>query len=115
VARVGDPADVRSGNALAAFVGAVPGLRQSGKRQGHRAGLHALGHGRLRAQLWMPALSAVRFDPWVRAYYQRLIARGTLPTVALVAAMRKLLLAIYSVAKSRRPFVPHLTPQEMLA
>jgi hypothetical protein len=26
--------------------------------------------------------------------------------------MRKLLLAIYSVAKSGRPFVPHLTPQE---
>jgi transposase len=112
VARVGDPADFRSGNALAAFVGAVPGLRQSGKRQGHRAGLHPLGHGRLRAQLWMPTLSAVRFNPWLRAYYQRLIARGKLRKVAVVAAMRKLLLAVYSVAKSRRPFVPHLTPQE---
>jgi transposase len=70
VARVGDPADFRSGNALAAFVGAVPGLRQSGKRQGQRAGLHPLGHGRLRAQLWMPTLSAVRFNPWLRAYYE---------------------------------------------
>lgn len=112
VARVGDPADFRSGNALAAFVGAVPGLRQSGKRPGHHAGLHPLGHGRLRAQLWMPTLSAVRFNPWLRAYYQRMIARGKLRKVAAVAAMRKLLLAVYSVAKSRRPFVPHLTPQE---
>jgi transposase len=112
VARVGDPANFRSGNALAAFVGAVPGLRQSGKRQAYRAGLHPLGHGRLRAQLWMPTLSAVRFNPWLRAYYQRLIARGKLRKVAVVAAMRKLLVAIYSVAKSRRPFVPHLTPQE---
>lgn len=112
VARVGDPAAFRSGTALAAFVGAIPGLRQSGKRQGHRAGLHPLGHGRLRAQLWMPTLSAVRFNPWLRAYYQRLLARGKLPKVALVAAMHKLLLAIYSVAKNRRPFVPHLTPQE---
>jgi transposase len=40
------------------------------------------------------------------------IGRGKLRKVALVAAMRKLLVAIYSVAKNRRPFVPHLSPQE---
>lgn len=111
VATIGDPANFRSGGALAAYVGAVPGLRLSGKRQGRHAGLHPLGHGRLRAQLWMPTLSAVRFNPWLRAYYQRLIARGKLPKVAVVAAMHKLLLAVYSVAKHRRPFVPNLTPQ----
>ncbi len=112
IAKLGDPADFRSAGALAAFIGAVPGLRQSGKRQGQRAGLHPLGHGKLRAQLWMPTLSAVRFNPWLRAYYERLIARGKLRKVAIIAAMRKLLVAIYSVAKARRPFVPHLTPQE---
>ncbi len=112
VARVGDPAAFRSAGALAAFVGVVPGLRQSGKRQSQRAGLHPLGHGRLRAQLWMPTLSAIRFNPWLRAYYERLIARGKVRKVAVVAAMRKLLGAIYSVAKSRRAFVPHLSPQE---
>ena len=112
VARVGDPAAFRSAGALAAFVGAVPGLRQSGKRQSQRAGLHPLGHGRLRAQLWMPTLSAIRFNPWLRAYYERLIARGKVRKVAVVAAMRKLLGAIYSVAKNRRAFVPHLSPQE---
>jgi len=112
VATLGDPAHFRSGGALAAYVGAVPGLRLSGKRQGRHAGLHPLGHGRLRAQLWMPTLSAVRFNPGLRAYYQRLIARGKLPKVAVVAAMHKLLLAVYSVAKHRRPFVPNLTPQE---
>jgi len=115
VARVGDPADFRSAGALAAFVGAIPGLRQSGKRQGQRARLHPLGHGRLRAHLWMPTLSAIRFNPWLRASYERLIARGKLRKVAVVAAMRKLLLAIYSVAKHRRPFVPHLNPQEVPA
>jgi len=115
VARVGDPAEFRSAGALAAFMGAVPGLRQSGKRQGHRAGLHPLGHARLRAQLWMPTLSAVRCNPWLRAYYQRLLARGKPRKVAVMAAMRKLLIAVYSVATHRRPFVPHLTPQEMLA
>ena len=41
--------------------------------------------------------------------------RGKLPKVALIAAVHKLLLAIYSVAKHRRPFVPHLTVQGVQA
>jgi hypothetical protein len=45
-------------------------------------------------------------------YDEGLLARGKLRKVALVAAMRTLLLAVYSVAKHRRPFVPHLIPQE---
>ena len=65
-----------------------------------------LGHARLRAALWMPTLTAVRKNPWLRAYYERLRARGKLPKVALVACMHKLLFAVYSVAKHRRPFVP---------
>ena len=56
----------------------------------------------------MPTLTAVRSNPWLRAHYQRLRARGKLPKVALVACMRKLLLAVYSVAKHRRPFVAQL-------
>src|SRR3989304_10128692 len=60
---------------------------------------------------WMPTLVAVRTNPWLRAYYARLRARGKLPKVALIAALHKLLFAVYSVAKHRRPFVPHLTVQ----
>jgi transposase len=60
----------------------------------------------------MPVLAAVRKNPWLRAYYEGLIARGKLPKVALVAAMRKLLHAVYSVATHRRPFVPHLPLNE---
>ena len=60
----------------------------------------------------MPVLSAVRCNPWLRAYYERLIARGKLPKVALIAAMRKLLHAVYTVATHRRPFVPHVVAQE---
>ena len=56
----------------------------------------------------MSTRSAVRNNPWLRAHYQRLLARGKLPKVALVACMHKLLFAIYSVAKHRRPFEPKL-------
>jgi transposase len=108
VAELGDIASFRSAAAIAAYIGAVPGLRQSGKRQASRAGLTPHGNARLRAKLWMPTLTAVRKNPWLRAYYEGLLARGKLPKVALVAAMRKLLIAVYFVAKHRKPFVPIL-------
>jgi transposase len=108
IAEVGDPAHFRSADALAAYVGTIPGLRQSGKCRAARAPLAPLGNARLRAALWMPTLSAVRNNAWLRNHYQRLRARGKLPKVALVACMHKLLLAIYSVAKHRRAFAPQL-------
>ena len=43
-------------------------------------------------------------NPWLMVFYRRLIERGKPHKVALCAAMRKLLAAIYSVAKHRRPF-----------
>jgi transposase len=112
VATFGDFRGMRSGAAVACYVGAIPGLRQSGKRQSSRASLTPIGAARLRAKLYMPVLSAVRYNPWLRAYYEGLIARGKLPKVALIAAMRKLLHAVYSVATQRRPFVPHVVAQE---
>lgn len=114
IAELGDPAHFRSASALAAYVGVIPGLSQSGKRQTIRAGLAPLGNARLRAALWMPTLTAVRRNPWLRAHYQHLRARGKLPKVAFVACMHKLLLAIYSVAKHRRPFVPQLAAEPAL-
>jgi transposase len=112
IAAVGDPAHFRSGSALAAYVGAIPALKQSGKRQPVRGALTPIGNAQLRAALWMPTLSAVRSNPWLRAHYQRMIARGKLPKVALLACMHKLLLAIYSVAKHRQPFVPHIASEQ---
>jgi transposase len=108
VAELGDPADYRDGAAIAAYVGVVPALKQSGKRSPRRAGLTPTGNARLRAALWMPTLTAVKKNPWLKAHYERLRARGKLPKVALVACMRKLLMAVFSVAKHRRPFIPEV-------
>jgi transposase len=63
VATFGDFRGVRSGAALACYVGAIPGLRQSGKRTSSRARLTPIGAARLRAKLYMPVLSAVRCTP----------------------------------------------------
>jgi hypothetical protein len=58
----------------------------------------------------MPVLVAIRVNPWLRAYYQRLRAAGKRPKVAMIAAMHKLLVAIYSIAVHRRPFALQLSP-----
>ena len=104
IAAVGDPARFRSANALAAYLGVVPGLRQSGKFTSARAPIAPMGNAQLRMALWMPVLTAVLRNAWLRAFYQRLRAAGKPPKLALVAAMRKLMHAVYSVAKNRRPF-----------
>jgi transposase len=109
----GDPARFHSLAALASYVGVIPRLRELGKRKKTRtAPPLPLGNARLRRALWMPTLSAVRVNPWVRAYYQRLRAVGKPAKVALLAAMRKLLAGVYSVARHRRPFtlVPIFPP-----
>ena len=64
----------------------------------------------MRKALWMVVLNAVRCNPWLRQHYQRLRAAGKPGKVAVVAAMRKLLGAVWSVATHSRPFVPHLAP-----
>ena len=105
IAELGDPARFGSIKALASYVGVAPRLRQSGKRRLSGRRMLPLGNARLRRALWMPTLSAIRVNPWLRAYYLRLRAAGKRPKVALIAVMHKLLAAIFSVARRRQPFV----------
>jgi transposase len=113
IAEVGDPAKFESAGALAAYIGAVPQTNKTGKsRTSDRAALTRIGHARLRAKLWMPTLvAATRCNTWLMSFHERLVQRGKPAKVALVAAMRKLISAIYSVAKNRKPFVPRIAEQ----
>lgn len=53
----------------------------------------------------MPFPVSVRRNPWLKAFYDRLRAAGKPPKVTLlIAAMTKVLHAIYGVAKSHKPF-----------
>ena len=104
IAAVGDPARFKSAAAFSAYVGVVPGLKQSGKNNSRRAACAPMGNARLRRALWMPVVGAVRRNAWLKPFYDGLIARGKPPKLALVAAMRKLLHAAHSVTKNRTPF-----------
>ena len=111
IAELGDPARFRSAGAIASYVGVAPRLRQSGKKRFFSGSpTIPFGNARLRKALWMVVLNAVRCNPWLRQYYERLRAAGKPGKVAVIAAMRKLLAAVWSVAIHRRPFVPHLSP-----
>jgi transposase len=108
VGELGDPSEFRSAAALVSYLGLAPGRRDSGKRQGRHAPLCRIGHAALRKALWMPTLTAVRTNVWLKTYYEGLRARGKPTRVALVATMRKLVSVVYAVARERRPFVPEL-------
>ncbi|WP_163843565.1 IS110 family transposase, partial [Pseudoxanthomonas sacheonensis] len=74
---------------IAKLVGVAPMNRDSGQSSGKRR--IRGGRAPVRVALYMATLSAVRWDPLMRAHYQQLRARGKLGKVALVACMRKLL------------------------
>jgi transposase len=54
--------------------------------------------------LYRATLTAARRNPIIKAFYQRLIAAGKLPKVALVACMRKLLTTLNAMARSNMPW-----------
>ena len=74
---------------IAALIGVAPINRDSGTFRGKRM----TGGGRcdVRARLYMPTLVAIRFNPVIRQFYQRLVNGGKSKMIAVVAAMRKLL------------------------
>lgn len=74
---------------IAKLVGIAPMNRDSGQMHGKRR--IRGGRAPVRVALYMATLSAVRWDPILRAHYQQLRTRGKLGKVALVACMRKLL------------------------
>ena len=84
---------------VAALAGLAPFNRDSGTLRGKRAVWG--GRSRVRAALYMGTLSATRYNPVIRAFYQRLLAAGKPKKVALVACMRKLLVTLNSMLKHR--------------
>jgi transposase len=91
---------------LVAYAGLSPAIYQSGTSVHRRARISKQGNSVLRAQLYMPALVALRHNPVMQALQQRLQQAGKAKMVIVVAAMRKLLHLVYGVLKSGRPFDP---------
>lgn len=84
---------------IAALVGVAPFNRDSGTMRGKRTVWG--GRAKVRASLYMGALTASRCNPAIREFYQRLLAAGKPKKVALTACMRKLLVILNSMIRHR--------------
>jgi transposase len=96
--------------AIGKLVGVAPLNRDSGQMRGKRAIWG--GRADVRAALYMATLSAVRYEPVLKSFYERLKAAGKPAKVALVACMRKLLTIINAIIKSGTPWQPTYPQKE---
>lgn len=87
---------------IAALAGVAPYNRDSGNRTGRR---HTFGgRSSVRSTLYMAALSATRYNPRIKEFYERLLANGKEKKVALTACMRKLLVILNAIARDQKPW-----------
>jgi len=93
-----------SNKKISALVGLAPVARDSGTLHGRRC--ITGGRGTVRSLLYMAALTAKRYNPVLRAFYERLIAAGKATKVALTAVMRKLLTIINAMVRHNQPWDP---------
>ena len=90
-----------------AQVGLAPVIRQSGRWAG-KTHISKTGDPMVRKALYMPILSALQFNPAIRAFCQRLKANGKPGKSYVCAAMRKLIHVAFAILKSGKPFDPNL-------
>ena len=107
LAELPGPDVLRSSAEVVAYAGLNPRLHQSGTSIDRMTRISKIGNAVLRAALYMPAMSAMRYNPAIAALVARLKSRGRLkPKQIVVAAMRKLLVLCFGVLKTGKPFDP---------
>ena len=92
---------------IAALVGLAPYNRDSGSFRGRRSIWG--GRAQVRHILYMAVIAAIRHNPVIKVFYNRLIARGKPHKVAMVACMRKMLTILNAMARSNTPWTPALS------
>ena len=98
----------KSAKALTAHAGLAPHHHQSGSSVNRKSRIDKRGNPKLRKTLYMPALVAVHHNPTLMVFYKRLLKNGKPKKLALVAAMRKLLLISRAMLIAKKPFNPQI-------
>lgn len=91
---------------VVAYAGLDPAPHESGTSVRGAGRISKTGNARVRQAVYMAAVSAVRYNPVLKAFYARLLARGKPKKVALVAAARKLLVLMITLLHTGRTFDP---------
>ncbi|WP_213053951.1 IS110 family transposase [Escherichia coli] len=87
---------------ISALIGVAPFNRDSGCMRGRRAVYG--GRASVRNALYMPTLAAVRFNPVIREFYERLVSRGKSRKVAMVACMRRIVCILNAMLRDGSRF-----------
>jgi len=101
-----------SAESAAAYAGLAPREFRSGASVRRRTRLSKAGNARLRKALFLPAQTAVRFNPLLKEFFARLVGAGKPKMQAVGACMRKLVMLCYGVLKNRAPFDPAWASKE---
>ena len=104
LSELSDVTQLDSAQAVAAYAGLSPREHRSGTTIFKKTRLSKQGNARLRKAVYFPAVNALKWNPLVRAHYERLRAAGKMKMVALAAAVRKILMICYGVLKHQQPF-----------
>lgn len=95
----------RNAKQFAAFAGLNPSVCESGSSIRGRGGISKTGSSFLRKMLYLPAMTAMRFNPVIKPFADALRAKGKNGKVIVIACMRKLLHIIYGVLTKQQNFV----------
>lgn len=104
VAEIGDAHRFPKVGDLVAFAGLNPAHFQSGSSVNRTAHISKIGNNHLRHALYMPALVAMKHNPTIATFAERLVANGKSGKVLVIAVMRKLLHIVYGVLKSGKRY-----------
>lgn len=103
--------EFREASQVAAYVGLVPVQRQSGSSVRGKSHISKAGSAKVRAGLYMAAVVAVRYNPHIKAMYERLLLNGKSKMSAICAAMRKLVHLCFGVLKHQMPYQANFLPK----
>ncbi|HQD81408.1 MAG TPA: IS110 family transposase [Bacillota bacterium] len=104
IGEIGDISRFSNARKLVAYAGLDATVRESGQFTGTRNRISKRGSPHLRRAIWLAAVSARRFNPQLRAYYDSKRAQGKHPLVATGAVARRLLHIIHAVWTKGSPF-----------
>ena len=106
LAEFADLDQYQSAKAAAADAGLTPSHYESGTSVRRRSKLSKMGKAGIRAALYWPAITAMTRCPSIKAFAERLAARGKPKKVIICAVMRKLVHICYGVLKHQTPYDP---------
>ena len=115
LAEMPDVQDCAQASSYAAAAGVQPTAKRSGERQPESSPMSRAGRRIVRKGLYLPSIHACQQIPEIEMLYTRLVAKGRRKKQARVACLRKLLMIVYGVLRSKKKFASRYPPVEPAA